>query len=112
MGEEPFGAIEQLLSPSRDDRLYAGKCHPADTARPADFVFRAAARPAAHPANEGTDAGSWHSLWEKRKLKFNALKKLIILYFWADAVDTLGEDVAEEAADELADVERHCRSFW
>src|SRR6516164_5518885 len=27
----------------------------------------------------------------------------------ADAVDTLGEDVAEEATDELADVERHCR---
>jgi hypothetical protein len=27
----------------------------------------------------------------------------------ADAVETLGEDVAEEAADELADVERHGR---
>jgi hypothetical protein len=48
--KEPFRVVERLLSPGRDDRLYAGKCHPADMARPADFVYRAAARPAAHPA--------------------------------------------------------------
>ena len=33
--KEPFGVVERLLSPRRDDRLYAGKCHPADMARPA-----------------------------------------------------------------------------
>ena len=36
--EEPFGVIERLLSPGWDDRLYAGKGHLADMARPADFV--------------------------------------------------------------------------
>ena len=36
--KEPFGVVERLLSPRRDDRLYAGKCHPADMARPTDFV--------------------------------------------------------------------------
>src|SRR6516164_2898840 len=35
--KEPFGVVERLLSPRRDDRLYAGKCHPADMARPADL---------------------------------------------------------------------------
>jgi hypothetical protein len=28
--KEPFGVIERLLSPGRDDRLYAGKCHPVN----------------------------------------------------------------------------------
>ena len=36
--KEPFGVVERLLPPGRDDRLDAGKCHLADTARPADFV--------------------------------------------------------------------------
>ena len=36
--KEPFRVIERLLSPSRDDRVYAGKCHPADMARSADVV--------------------------------------------------------------------------
>ena len=36
--KEPFGVIERLLSPGWDDRLYAGKGHLADMARPADFV--------------------------------------------------------------------------
>ena len=36
--EEPFGVIERLLSPGWDDRLYVGKGHLADMARPADLV--------------------------------------------------------------------------
>ena len=36
--EEPFGVIVRLLSPGWDDRLYAGKGHLADMARPADLV--------------------------------------------------------------------------
>jgi hypothetical protein len=36
--KEPFRVVERLLSPGRDDRLYTGKCHPADMARQADFV--------------------------------------------------------------------------
>ena len=38
--KEPFGVVERLFSPGRDDRLYAGQCHPADMARPAGFVQR------------------------------------------------------------------------
>ena len=41
--KEPFRVVERLLSPGRDNRLYAGKCHPAGYgARPADFVHEAA----------------------------------------------------------------------
>ena len=36
--KEPFGVVERLLSPGRNDWLYAGKCHSADMARSADFV--------------------------------------------------------------------------
>ena len=28
--EESFRVVERLLSPRRDDRLYAGKCHPVN----------------------------------------------------------------------------------
>ena len=28
--KEPFRVIERLLSPSRDDRFNAGKCHPVN----------------------------------------------------------------------------------
>jgi hypothetical protein len=36
--EEPVGVIERLPSPAWDDWLHAGKCYPADMARPGDFV--------------------------------------------------------------------------
>jgi hypothetical protein len=39
--EEPFRVVERLLSPGRDDRLYAGKGHPADMALSVDLVHEA-----------------------------------------------------------------------
>ena len=42
--EEPVRVIERLLSPGRDNRLYAGKGHPADMARSADLVHEAVPR--------------------------------------------------------------------
>ena len=43
--KEPFGVIERLLSPRRDDRLYAGEGHPADLALSADLVHEAVGGP-------------------------------------------------------------------
>jgi hypothetical protein len=39
--EEPVGIVERLLSPRRDDWLYAGKYHPADMALSVDLVHEA-----------------------------------------------------------------------
>ena len=60
--EEPVGVVERLLSPRRDDRLYAGKCHSADMTRPAVFVQSGARRrrrqaPAAVVANRAQKPG-------------------------------------------------------
>ena len=41
--KEPFRVIERLLSPSRDDRLYAGKCH-SDMALSVDLARSWSAR--------------------------------------------------------------------
>jgi len=42
--EEPIGVVERLLSPGRDNRLDAGKHHPADMARSVDVVHAAVPR--------------------------------------------------------------------
>jgi hypothetical protein len=39
--KEPFRAVERLLPPGRDNRLYAGKCHLADMALSVDLVHKA-----------------------------------------------------------------------